>query len=205
MADRLTRKTAVWTALIADDGERRSPGIGHHQATDAPRSSRAIPLAQASISGQSRKSPSGMAFLVRRHDGHESLGEPDRLAIATVGAEEDVMVARPDGIAQAGDLPRHRRDLLIPALRVDGIRTDRAAAEQPDGLAGEQRPIGARSEIDASFIQWNMYAALPITTASYSATLLIEAAGWASASRPATSNVSAIRSAISRVAPCRLA
>jgi hypothetical protein len=57
----------------------------------------------------------------------------------------------------------------------------------------------------ASFIQWYMYAALPITTASYSARLRIDAAGCASASSPATSSVSAIRSAISRVAPCRLA
>ena len=50
-----------------------------------------------------------------------------------------------------------------------------------------------------------MYAALPITNASYPATLFTDAAGRASASRPAARRVSAIRSAIPWVAPWRLA
>ncbi len=50
-----------------------------------------------------------------------------------------------------------------------------------------------------------MYAALPITNASYEAGSLTDVAGRASASYPAVRSVSAIRSAISCVEPCRLA
>ena len=95
------------------------------------------------------------------------------------------MVAGVDGPAELGDVFGHRHDFLVATLRVGRV-ADRTAAEEPDGLPDQAARL-RRTSVAASLSQWNMYAALPITKASYPARLLTDPAGRASASRPQTS------------------
>src|SRR5690348_2181870 len=59
------------------------------------------------------------------------------------GAEEDMMVARPDRSRELRDLLWHRCFADIPALSVDGGCADGTAAEEPDRLATQPGSIPA--------------------------------------------------------------
>jgi len=110
-------------------------------------SSCATPSAQASIFGQSRKSPAGSAppnGSHARQDRPQALHEPDWLRARAGDAVEDVLIARMKCIGDRDELSRNGRLEHVPPLRIDRRGANRAAAEEPDRTARQERAMSLR-------------------------------------------------------------